>query len=94
MPLKLKNNEDLTLKKQPNKNKAVLGTLEGPCADIINPTRNGRKYSAELWEKTLNSDIVKELYAAGGIFGELGHPADRTETGPEKNSNMYAKTSI
>lgn len=84
MPLKLKNNEDLTLKKQPNKNKAVLGTLEGPCADIINPTRNGRKYSDELWGKTFNSDIVKELFAAGGIFGELGHPADRTETDPEK----------
>ena len=38
----------------------ILGVLEGPVADIINPTRNGRKYSEALWEKVFNSDIVKE----------------------------------
>lgn len=26
----------------------ILGRLYGPIADIINPTRNGRKYSEEL----------------------------------------------
>lgn len=62
----------------------ILGRLEGPCADIIHPTRNGRLYSDQLWEKVFNSDVVKEYFACGGIFGELGHPADRAETDMEK----------
>ena len=62
----------------------ILGKLSGPCADIINPTRNGRKYSDSLWETVFNSPIVKEYFACGGLFGELGHPADRTETDMEK----------
>lgn len=61
-------------------NEAVLGHLEGVCADIINPTRNGRKYSEELWEKVFNDPLVKEQFDAGGIIGELNHPADREET--------------
>ena len=28
--------------------KHILGRLYGPIADIINPTRNGRKYSEQL----------------------------------------------
>jgi hypothetical protein len=68
-----------------NKNgQPVLGTLEGPVADIINPTRNGRKYSENLWEKVFNSDIVKEQFESGGILGELDHPTDRTELCTEK----------
>lgn len=63
---------------------AVLGRLTGPCADIINPTRNGRLYSEELWEKVFNNDIVKEYFESGGILGELDHPADRAETCMEK----------
>ena len=58
----------------------ILGCLEGPCADIINPTRNGRKYSDELWERVFANEVVKEYFACGGIFGELGHPTDRSET--------------
>lgn len=63
---------------------AILGTLTGPCADIVNPTRNGRFYSEELWEKVFNNDIVKEYFEAGGILGELDHPTDRAETCTEK----------
>lgn len=62
----------------------VLGRLEGPCADIINPTRNGRKYSKEVWKKVFADPIIKEYFESGGIFGELGHPADRDETDMEK----------
>ena len=40
--------EDFKYKKATKANSAILGTLEGPCADIINGTRNGRKYSDEL----------------------------------------------
>ena len=31
--------------------KHYLGRLEGPAADLLNPTRNGRKYTVELWRK-------------------------------------------
>ena len=62
----------------------ILGRLKGVCADFINPTRNGRKYSQELWEKVFNSPIIKEYFECGGIFGELDHPADRDEVCSEK----------
>lgn len=65
-------------------NPAVLGVLEGPCADIQIPTRNGRMYSEALWEKVFQSDLVKESLENGGIFGEAQHPADREETDTEK----------
>ena len=64
--------------------KNCLGRLEGVCADFKNPTRNGRKYSEELWEKVFNSKIVKELFNCGGILGELDHPEDRQEICTEK----------
>ena len=65
--------------------KPILGTLEGPCADIIDSTRNGRKYTEALWDNVFNNnEIVKEYFNCGGIFGELGHPQDRTETDMEK----------
>ena len=62
-----------------SKGQPILGTLEGYCADTIQPTRNGRKYSEALWEKVFNSKIVQELFNCGGILGELDHPAERTE---------------
>jgi hypothetical protein len=79
-----KKDEKLTYVSPDTNNSAVLGTLVGPCADIINPTRNGRGYSEDLWEKVFKSEVVKEYFANGGIFGELGHPADRSETDMEK----------
>lgn len=62
----------------------VLGRLYGPCADIVNPTRNGRRYSNALWEKVFSDPIVIENFQNGGIFGELGHPVDRQEIDMEK----------
>lgn len=64
--------------------KGVLGKLEGVCADTIKSTRNGRRYSETLWEKVFKDPIIKEYFDCGGIFGELGHPADREETDMEK----------
>lgn len=61
------------------KSKGILGRLVGPVADFMNPTRNGRKYTEELWEQTFNSPIMKEKLANGVCYGELGHPEDRTE---------------
>lgn len=87
-------------------NDAILGTLEGPCADFINSTRNGRHYSEALWEKTFNDPIITELIENGGICGELDHPTDREETDSsriaiimrekptKKNGKLWAKFDI
>ena len=67
--------ENLTYDAKPKK-KGVLGTLEGICADCINGTRNGRKYSDKLWKKAFNDPVVQEHFKCGGIFGCLGHPPE------------------
>lgn len=54
--------------------KGILGRLYGPVAGFASPTRNGRKYSQELWEKLFNSDLIRERFANGGVFGQLCHP--------------------
>lgn len=63
-----------TLSPEEKKQKGILGRLYGPVASCVQATRNGRKYSEDLWEKLLQSDIIKERFANGGIFGELCHP--------------------
>lgn len=63
--------------------KAILGTLEGYCADAIDPTRNGRKYTDELWQNVFKDPIVNELLEQGGILGELDHPAPCNSEGQE-----------
>lgn len=60
--------------------RGILGRLVGVCADFKAPTRNGRHYSEELWEKVFNDPIMKERIANGVCYGELGHPTDRDET--------------
>lgn len=64
--------------------RGILGRLVGPCADIINATRNGRKYGEDLWEAVFENPIMKEKFERGGVFGECGHPADRSEVDIEK----------
>lgn len=86
-----KKNEALKLDdtvKQNAKGEVILGRLQGPCADFINPTRNGRKYDESLWEKVFNDEIVNEYFEAGGIPGELDHPTDRLETASDKIAIM------
>lgn len=106
----VKRNEELVLDdtvKVSKEGNPILGVLEGPCADVINPTRNDRKYDEELWERVFNDEIVNEYFENGGILGELDHPADRTETDtskvaicmPEKpkrgkDGKLYAKFDI
>jgi hypothetical protein len=36
------------LSQDEQKRRGILGRLVGVCADFINPTRNGRKYSENL----------------------------------------------
>ena len=79
--------EDLILNdkiKFDNKGGSILGILEGPIADFKHPTRNGRHYGEQLWEKVLKSDLVKEQFHNGGILGELDHPKDRDDICTEK----------
>ena len=83
----VKRREELELNdtvKKNSKGEAILGQLTGPCADFILPTRNGRGYSEDLWAKVFDSEIINEYFEAGGILGELNHPADRSETDLEK----------
>lgn len=62
--------------------KAILGTLEGPCADFLAPTRNGRLYNDELWGEVFEKNpIVNEMFENGGIVGELDHPANYNSEG-------------
>ena len=80
-------NEELEYKKlsaEEQAKRGILGRLVGICADFISPTRNGRHYSEELWEKTFADPIMKERIENGVCYGELGHPADREETDMEK----------
>lgn len=72
------------LTEEEQQKRGILGRLVGPIADSIKPTRNGRKYSSALWEKVFANPIMQEKIENRVCFGELGHPADRTETDMEK----------
>lgn len=64
--------------------RGILGRLVGCIADFKNATRNGRKYTEELWEKVFNNPIIREKFENRCLFGELGHPVDRQEVDMEK----------
>jgi len=66
------------------KARGILGRLVGVCADFINPTRNGRGYTEELWENVFDSPLMKEKIKNKVCYGELGHPEDRAQIDPEK----------
>lgn len=68
------------LKPEEMQKRGILGRLIGIMADTVNPTRNGRSYSSELWENVFNNPIMKERIENNCCFGELGHPSDREET--------------
>lgn len=73
------------LSQEEQQKRGILGRLVGVMADSKNPTRNGRKYSAELWEKVFNNPIMKEKIENRVCFGEACHPTDgREEVDPEK----------
>lgn len=66
------------------KSRGILGRLVGTMADFKNPTRNGRLYTEELWDRVFEDPIMKEKIANKCCFGELGHPEDRQEVDMEK----------
>ena len=94
---KVRTNEGVTYQKltaEEMKAKGILGRLVGPCADFINPTRNGRKYSEKLWENVFNDPIMQEKIKNKVCYGELGHPADRSEIVPEKVAICLAEQPV
>lgn len=74
--------QKLSLEEQTSR--GILGRLVGPIADFKDPTRNGRRYTEELWEQTFDNPIIKEKLENRCLFGELGHPVDRSEIDMEK----------
>ena len=62
----------------------ILGRLYGPVADIINPTRNGRYYSEDVWKEVFKNPVFQENIKNLTIYGELGHPEDRDYIDMEK----------
>ncbi len=66
------------------KARKILARLVGPVADIAFPTRNGRRYSEQLWEKVFSDPLTQEKFKNKVCYGELGHPEDRTELDIEK----------
>lgn len=72
------------LTEEEKQKRGILGRLVGIIADFKHPTRNGRRYTEELWDRTFDDPIVKEKIENRCILGELGHPADRQETDIEK----------
>ena len=72
------------LSQEEQQKRGILGRLVGIVADFIAPTRNGRHYSEELWEKVFEDPIMQERIENGVCYGELGHPLDREETDMEK----------
>ena len=69
---------------QEQQERGILGRLVGIIADFKNATRNGRKYTEELWDKAFNNPIIREKFENRCLFGELGHPVDRQEVDMEK----------
>lgn len=89
--------EELTLNdkvKFDSKGGAILGVLEGPVADFIHSTRNGRHYSEELWENVLKNPLVQEQFKNGGIVGELDHPVDRDDICTEKVAVLMSEPPV
>ena len=74
--------------------RGILGRLVGIIADFKNPTRNGRRYTEELWDKTFNDPIMKEKLDNRCVFGELGHPVDRTEIDMENRKVALSMKAI
>ena len=63
-----------------SKKAGCLGTMYGPCADYVHPTRNSNYYSRKLWENVFDDELVKEALEDRVLIGELDHPETRLET--------------
>ena len=74
--------QDLTQEEKEKRH--ILGRLYGPVADVVYPTRNGRRYSEELWENVFKNPLMQEKFKNKVMYGELGHPEDREQVDLDK----------
>lgn len=58
------------------KNKNVIGTFSGECADANVTNENGLDITREVWENVFASEIYKQAIDLGWYLGFLGHPDD------------------
>jgi len=79
------------LSPEEQKERGILGTLYGVIADTTKPTRNGRLYPREAWEKALSDDLFQEQLQNKAILGELEHP-DREQIDPREACVALAST--
>lgn len=90
-----KNNEYKYIKESSDRHKGeYLGTVAGVCADLVKPTRNGRKYTEQLWRNVINSPDFQEGMRTFTIFGETDHPEDRLETKTKEIAMVMTKFEI
>ena len=92
----IKSNESLKYvdSQESTSGKPILCKLYGPVADVVKPTRNGRKYSNELWKKVFKDPMVIEAFESGGILIEANHPEGRIETDLEKVAAIMPKVPV
>lgn len=64
----------LTLTESKSGNSKALCTLTGPVADYRSPTRNGRNYEEELWDRVMSLPEIREMFETKTFFGEADHP--------------------
>ena len=88
------------------KNKAVIGTFEGECADATITNLNGLDITREVWEGVFASDDYKKAIEHGWYIGFLGHPEDpacqdfehagivMTEGHIDENGKVYGKFNL
>ena len=79
------------LSKEEMQRRGILGRLVGIIADTTAPTRNGRQYERELWERVFNNPVMKEKIQNKVCFCELGHPEGRLEIDMERACAQLAE---
>lgn len=62
------------LSKEEMEQRHILGRLVGIIADYSHPTRNGRLYGEDLWDKTLKDPLFLEAMENHTIIAQLEHP--------------------
>lgn len=77
-PLIEKIDSHLSYVAESSNSEKFIGKLHGVCADYMSPTRNGRKYPKELWERVIASDTFKEAMDTLTCFGECDHPSEES----------------
>lgn len=57
----------------------VLATLKGRFSTSTEESRNGNRYTPELWRDVVQAERVQEMLATKTFFGELSHPPREAE---------------